>query len=87
MLDAGGPEVVRSDLHSQTIDTDHPRLATNDLFSDEVLTCRVSANDGVDQVLRHVAVVGQQLLGVLGQAVAPVAEAGVVVVGNDVGIS
>ncbi len=33
--------------------------------------------------LRHVLVVGQQLLGVLGQAVAAVAEAGVVVVRSD----
>ena len=37
----------------------------------------------MDQVLRHVAVVGEQLLGVLGQAVAAVSEAGVVVVGTD----
>ena len=41
------------------------------------------AVDGLHQVLGNVLVVGQQLLGVLGQAVAAVAEAGVVVVASD----
>ncbi len=53
------------------------------LVCDEVLACAVCLHDGLDQVLRHVLVVGEQLLGVLGQAVAAVAEAGVVVVRPD----
>ncbi len=47
----------------------------------EVLARGVGLDDGVDDVLRHVAVVGEELLGILGQAGATVAEAGVVVVG------
>ena len=49
------------------------------LVGDEVLACAVALDDGLDEVLRHVFVVGQQLLGVLGQAVAAVAERRVVV--------
>ena len=45
----------------------------------EVLARAVGVDDGLDQVPRHVLVVRQQLLGVLRQAVAAVAEAGVVV--------
>lgn len=40
-----------------------------------VLAGAAGLDDGLDQVLRHVPVVGQQLRGVLGQAVAAVAEA------------
>ncbi len=36
-------------------------------------------NDGVDKVLGNLAVIGKQLLGVFGQAVGAVTEAGVVV--------
>lgn len=36
-------------------------------------------DEGVDDPLRHVAIVGQELLGALGQAVAAVAEAGIIV--------
>src|SRR5690606_35098640 len=53
---------------------------------DEVLAGVVGLHDGVDQVLGDIAVVGQQLAGVLGQAVAAVAEGGVVVVGADAGV-
>ena len=40
----------------------------------------VGAHDEGDEVLRTIAVIGQQLLGVLGQTVAAVAEGGVVAV-------
>ena len=53
---------------------------------DEILAGTVGVHDGLNQVLRHVLVVGQQLLGVLGQAVAAVAEGRIVVVGADAGI-
>ena len=43
---------------------------------DKVLAGAVGVHDGLNQVLRHVLVVGQQLLGVLGQAVAAVAGRG-----------
>ena len=50
---------------------------------DEVLAGAVALDDGRHHVLGHVGIVGQQLLGVLGEAVAAVAEGGVVVVGAD----
>ena len=59
-----------------------PRLVQH-LVRDEVLACAVALHDGMNQVLRHVRIVRQQLLRVLGQAVAPVSEARVVVVRPD----
>ena len=50
---------------------------------DVVLARAVALDDGGHHVLGHVGVVGQELLGVLGQAVAAVAEGGVVVVRAD----
>ena len=91
-LDGARAEVVGVRLHRQAVHAhDRPRLALVDavphhlqhLVGHEVLAGAVGLHDGLDQVLRHVLVVGQQLLGVLGQAVAAVAEAGVVVVGSD----
>ena len=91
-LDGARAEVVGVGLHRQAVDA-HDRLrfalvhAVPDhlqhLVGDEVLAGAVGLHDRLDQVLRHVPVVGQQLLGVLGQAVAAVAEAGVVVVRSD----
>ena len=91
-LDGARAEVVGVGLHRQAVDAhDRLRLALvhavphhlQHLVGDEVLAGAVGLDDGLDQVLRHVPVVGQQLLGVLGQAVAAVAEAGVVVVAAD----
>ncbi len=45
-----------------------------------VFTSAVGFNDSLDQVFRHVLIIRQQLLGVLGQAVAAIAEGRVVIV-------
>ena len=91
-LDRARAEVVGVRLHSQAVHAhDWLFLAgihavphhLQHLVGDEVLAGAVGLHDGLDQVLRHVPVVGEQLLGVLGQAVAAVAEAGVVVVAAD----
>ena len=91
-LDGARAEVVGVGLHGQAVDAhDRLRLALvhavphhlQHLVGHEVLACAVGLDDGLDQVLRHVLVIGQQLLGVLGQAVAAVTEAGVVVVAAD----
>ena len=91
-LDGARAEVVGVGLHRQAVHA-HDRflLALVDavphhlqhLVGHEVLAGAVGLHDGLDQVLRYVPVVGQQLLGVLGQAVAAVAEAEVVVVRPD----
>ena len=57
-----------------------------DLVRDEVLAGAVRLHDGLDQLLRHVVEVCEELLGVLREAVAAVAEGGVVVVGADAGV-
>ena len=77
-------EVVGVRLHRQTVHThDQPLFAglhavpchLQNLVCHEVLAGTDGLHDGLDQVLRHVPVVHYQLLGVLGQAVAAVAEA------------
>ena len=91
-LDGARAEVVGVGLHRQAVDAhDRLRLALvhavphhlQHLVGDEVLAGAVGLHDGLDQVLRHVLVVREQLLGVLGQAVAAIAEAGVVVMRPD----
>lgn len=66
-LDAGGPEVVGTDLHDEAIDADHFGVTPDDLVCDEVLARCIGLDNSVDEVLRHVAVVGQQLLASLGR--------------------
>ena len=58
------------------------RLAQH-LVGDEILARAVALNNGRHHLLGHVGVVGQQLLGVLGQAVAAVAERRIVVMHPD----
>ena len=91
-LDGARAEVVGVGLHRQAVDAhDRLRLAgvhaiphhLQYLVCHEVLASAVGLHDGLDQVLRNVPVVGQQLIGVLGQSAAAVAEAGVVVVAAD----
>ena len=74
-LDGARAEVVGVRLHRQAVDAhDRLRLALvhavpqhlQHLVSDEVLAGAVGLDDGFDQIMRHVLVVGQQLLGVLG---------------------
>ena len=60
--------------------------AVEDAVRDEVLAGAVGVHDGLDEVLRDVVEVRQELLGVLRQAVAAVAEGGVVVVVADAGV-
>lgn len=91
-LDGARAEVAGVGLHRQAVHA-HDRLLLagvhavpdhlQNLVGDEVLAGAVGLHDGLHQVLGNVLVVGQQLLGVLGQAVAAVAEAGVVVVASD----
>lgn len=94
-LDGARAEVVGVALHGEPVDAHHRRglagvderhHAVDHRVRDVVLARAVRVDDGADEVLRDVAVVGEQLLGVLGQAVAAVAEAGVVVVGPDAGL-
>ena len=91
-LHARRTEVIGAGLHGEAVHAHDQRRSSGlhelgdlgkRLAGDVVLSGAVGVDDGLDQVLRHVLVVGQQLLGVLGQAVAAVAEAGVVVMAAD----
>ena len=48
-----------------------------------ILACSVTFNNSLNQIFGHVGIVGKQLLGVLGQTVATIAEAGIVVMAAD----
>lgn len=94
-LDGACSEVIGVALHGQAVHAhDRFRLPLvhavphhlEHLVGDEVLAGAVGLHDGLDEVLRHIPVVRQQLLGVLGQAIAAVAEARVVVVAPDTGL-
>ena len=101
-LDAGLAEVVGVGLHGQAVEPHHagvaggavPALAAGavvagllqDALGNEVLAGAVGVHDGADEVAGHLVEVGPELLGVLGQAVAAVAEGGVVVVVADAGV-
>lgn len=77
------PKVVGSAFHGQAERADDLRLHCQDLIDDKLLSRAVGVDDGADQVLGDVLEVGEELLGILGQAVPAVAEAGVVVMGPD----
>ena len=77
------PKVVGSALHGEAECADDLRLHRQNLIDDKLLSRAVGIDDGADQVLGDVLEVGEELLGILGQAVAAVAEAGVVVVCPD----
>ena len=52
-------------------------------ISDIVLSCTVTLNDCLNQVLWHIGIICQELLGILWQAIATITEAWVVIVGTD----
>ena len=100
--DGGLAEVVTVALHGQTVDADSHsffpsaviavfgiaviRGHLQDAVGDEVLAGAVALDDGMNQILRHILIIGEELLGVLGQAVAAIAEGRVVVIVADAGI-
>ena len=77
------PEVVGSAFHGEAECADDLRLHCQNLIDDKLLSRAVGIDDCANQVLGNVLEVGEELLGILGQAVAAVAEAGVVVMGPD----
>ena len=56
------------------------------LVGNEVLTGAVALYNGAHHVLRNICIVGQELLGVLGQAITTIAKAGVIVEGTNTGV-
>ena len=57
-----------------------------DTVRNEILTGAVGLHDGLNHVLRHIRVVGKELLGVLRQTVTSVAKGRIVVMTADAGI-
>ncbi len=101
-LDGTLAEVVRAGLHRQAIDTDcyimfagrivcTGRRVISGLVEhavgDVVLARAVALHDSFDQVLGNIVEIGKKLLGILGKAVAAVAERRVVVVSADARVS
>ena len=91
-------EIVGIALHREAINTDDTFLLTVSVplaaaiiiacltkyfISNEVLTGAVALYNGSHHILRHISIVGQQLLGVFWQAVATIAKAWVIIMGTD----
>ena len=57
-LDRGGTEVVRTCLHDQTEDPHPFRVPGNDVRGDKVFAHGVGVDDGLDEGLWHVLVIG-----------------------------
>ena len=100
-LDGALAEVVGAGLHGEAVHAHGDFTLLDGIVSggggvvsgtlqhtvgDVVFAGAVAVDDGLDEVLGHVVEVGEQLLGVFGEAVAAVAEAGVVVVGAYAGV-
>lgn len=58
----------------------------DDVVGDKVFTSGIGFDDSVNEILRHVAVVNEELFGVFWQAVTAVAEARIIVVRADTGV-
>ena len=97
-LDGALAEVIAVGLHGEAVDTNDATLLamgiplaagfviaslTQYLVGNEVLTSAITLDNGGHHLLGHIGIVGQQLLGVLRQAVAAIAKRGVVVMGAD----
>ena len=82
-MDGGGAEVVGVGFHGEAVDAYDVGVFGDDVISDEPFAGVVGLDDGFDEVLRDGFVVGQELFGVFGEAVAAIAEGGVVVVSAD----
>ena len=100
-LDGALAEVIRIRLHGEAVDTNDAFLLfasiplaasfviaslTQYLVGNEVLTGAVALDNGGHHLLGHIGIVGQELLGVLRQAIAAISERGVVVMGADAGV-
>lgn len=86
-LDRRLPEIVGPGLHDQPENTDLFGFFGNDPVSQKVFAGMIGIDNGSNEVLRDLGVIGQQLPGILGQATAPVTEAGVVVMVADARVS
>lgn len=100
-LDGAGAVIIAASLHDEAVNAHHKfgtvlaallRLlglglgSPDHLLGNKVFAGAVGAHYCLNQVLGHVLVVGQELLGVFRQAVAAVAKAGVVVVAANAGV-
>ena len=55
-------EIVRSGLHQKPVNPDTGRLQCQYLFGNEILARAVGRHNRLDQVLRHIRIIGQKLL-------------------------
>lgn len=57
-LNAGSAKVVRTALHDEAVDADDLRLAFEDAVGDEVFASAVGLNNGVNQILWDILIIG-----------------------------
>ena len=88
-LNAALAEIIAARLHRQAVHADNrPRIlrktcANQNPLGNKVLAGTIGVDDRTDDVVGHVVVVGQKLLGILGQTVAAVSKGRIVVMAAD----
>lgn len=82
-LDCGGAEVIAIALHGQPIHAYCLRILCDNLICNEVLTDGITFYNRLNHSLRHILIVSEKLLGILGKTIPAIAERRIVVVPAD----
>jgi len=62
-LNRGSPEVVGIGFHSQSVDSDRFGILPDDHVGNVILAGAVAIDDGLDEVVGNILIVGWELLG------------------------
>ena len=68
------------------MDAHYLGVAANNADGNKVFAGGIGIDNGADQVVGHLVIVGKQLLGIFGQAITTITKRGIVVVATDTGI-
>lgn len=68
-LDGAGTEVIAASFHHQTINKDLIGAVTKNGFRNKIFAGGIGIHNCADQIIGHLRVIGQQQLGVFGQAI------------------
>ena len=86
ILNGGLPKIVTANFHGQAIHSHQSRVMGEYLMCDKVLSGIIRRNDGCNDIIGRILIIGQQLTGILRKAVAPITEGRIVIVRTDAGI-
>lgn len=85
-LDGGRAEIITAALHGEAVNAHPFWRKRSDMVCNVLLSGLIGLHHRADHGFRHIPVIGQKLLRILGQAVAAVAEGRIIVEIADAGI-